>query len=59
MEGNSFELFDCWVWGGVYYVESIKNPDGEDVGESVSVGEFYGGDHEKSGLVEYCLELCK
>jgi hypothetical protein len=49
---NAFDLYGAYLWGDVYGVSSITDPDGEDI-EDGSCWDFYGGDHEKSGLLDY------
>jgi hypothetical protein len=47
----TFDLYSAWAWGDVYGIESITDPDGEEL-EDGSVWGFYGSDHEKSGLLD-------
>jgi hypothetical protein len=49
-----FDLWTAWAWGDVYGVAAIIRPDGEETGESC--WGFYGTDHEKSGLMDFCRE---
>lgn len=48
---GTFDLYSAWAWGDVYGIESITDPDGEEV-EGCSIWGFYGSDHEKSGLLD-------
>lgn len=42
----------AWLWGDVYYVSGITDPNGDEL-EDVHCGDFYGSDHEASGLVDW------
>ena len=47
---NAKELYGAWCWGDVYYC-TVTDAAGEDI--DITCGEFYGSDHEQSGLLDY------
>lgn len=52
------KLWGAWAWGDVYRVSNIYREDGTEV-EDAHCGGYYGDDHAKSGLRDYCEEIVK
>lgn len=52
------DLWGAWAWGDVYHVSNICREDGTEV-EDAHCGGYYGDDHAKSGLRDYCEEIVK
>lgn len=48
---SACKLYGAWVWGDVYGIAKILDPNGEEI-EDGSVWSFYGSDHDASGLME-------
>lgn len=48
------DLYNSWAWGDVYgYNVEIENQDGDNI---ESCWDFYGDDHEKSGLLDHARD---
>lgn len=53
---GAFDLFTAWAWGDCYGVSTITDPHGDEIPNASCWG-YYGSDHEKSGLLDFCREM--